>query len=66
MNINLKLMNITDINKLIRTKVKKPRTLPKYGSGGLHEEQQSCYELGYREGAAALRKAMREKIRENK
>jgi len=47
---------------LISTKVPKPRELPVCGTGGLHEEQQHCYELGYREGVAALRKAQRERL----
>jgi hypothetical protein len=45
-----------------KVKVKEPRTLPTYGSGELHNEQQFCYELGYREGITATRKAIREAI----
>jgi len=45
--------------KLIRVRAAKPRELPRYGTGSLHDEQQYCYELGYREGIAALRKAQR-------
>ena len=44
------------------TKTKGPRTLAKRGSGGLHGEQQYCFEMGYREGVAALRKAILERI----
>ena len=42
---------------LIRARVPRPRALPIRGSGALHSEQQYCYETGYREGVAALRKA---------
>jgi hypothetical protein len=38
-----------------------PRTLPKRGSGALHGEQQFCFELGWKEGVAALRRAIRER-----
>ena len=55
---------LSQFEKLIRTHAPKPRELPIYGSGGLHEEQQHCYELGYREGIAALRKAQRAKLKE--
>ena len=49
---------------LTRIRAPKPRELSVCGSGGLHDEQQFCYELGYREGIAALRKAQRERLRE--
>jgi hypothetical protein len=42
-----------------RTRVPKPRILPPMGSGGLHGEQQHCFALGWKEGAAALRRAIR-------
>ena len=51
--------------KLIRVRAAKPRELPQCGFGGLHDEQQYCYELGYREGIAALRKAQREALKKN-
>jgi len=44
------------------TKTKGPRTLAKRGSGGLHAEQQYCFEMGYREGVAAIRKAILERL----
>ena len=37
----------------------KPRQLPKVGTGALLDEQQFCYEKGWKEGVAALRKAIR-------
>lgn len=43
----------------------KPRTLPMYGSGSLHDEQQFCYEKGWREGIAAFRKAQKQRIKDN-
>jgi len=51
------------LEKLIRVPCSKPRVLPIYGSGQLHDEQQHCYELGYKEGVAALRKAQREALK---
>lgn len=48
-----------------RVKVKPPKVLPKYGTGGLHDEQQFCYELGYKDGVAATRKAIREALQQN-
>ena len=51
--------------KLIRVRAAKPRELPQCGFGSLHDEQQYCYELGYREGIAALRKAQREALIES-
>ena len=52
------------LDALTRIRAPKPRELPACGSGGLHGEQQYCYELGYREGIAALRRAQREKLKE--
>jgi hypothetical protein len=40
------------------------RKLPRKGTGAFLNEQQYCYDLGYREGIAALRKAQREHIEE--
>ena len=48
--------------KLIRVRAPKPRELPRCGTGTLHDDHQYCYELGYREGIAALRKAQREAL----
>lgn len=45
--------------QLIMVKAPKPRTLPSLGSGSLHDEQQYCYEKGWKEGIAAFRKAQR-------
>jgi len=42
-----------------RVKVSKPRELPRCGTGGLHDEQQCCFDLGYKEGVAAARRAIR-------
>ena len=51
--------------KLIRVRAPKPRELPQCGFGSLHDEQQYCYEMGYREGIAALRKAQRKALTES-
>lgn len=48
--------------KLTRIKAAHSRKLPRCGTGAFLKEQQYCYELGYREGIAALRKAQRERI----
>ncbi len=37
----------------------KPRQLPRLGMGMLHGEQQHCFEMGWKEGAAAARAAIR-------
>jgi len=37
----------------------KPRQLPRLGMGMLHGEQQHCFEMGWKEGAAAVRAAIR-------
>ncbi len=37
----------------------KPRQLPRLGMGMLHREQQHCFEMGWKEGAAAVRAAIR-------
>jgi hypothetical protein len=50
------------INSITRVKAAPCRKLPRHGTGTLHDEQQYCYEMGYREGVAALRKAQREYI----
>ena len=44
---------------LSRIRAPKPRELPPVGTGALWSEQQFCFAKGYREGAAALRKAIR-------
>ena len=51
---------------IVRVRAKKPRTLPPCGTGGLHDDQQYCYDLGYREGIAALRRAQRNAIKTGK
>lgn len=42
----------------------KPRTLPPCGTGALLGEQQYCFEKGWREGAASVRAAIRELMKE--
>lgn len=42
-----------------KTRARKPRALSVYGTGALYGEQQYCFECGWREGAAAVRKAIR-------
>ena len=42
-----------------KTKAGKPRTLPKIGLGAMHDEQNHCFAMGWREGAASVRKAIR-------
>lgn len=37
----------------------KPRQLLRLGMGMLHREQQHCFEMGWKEGAAAVRAAIR-------
>jgi hypothetical protein len=37
----------------------KPRQLPRLGTGALQGEQQCCFEMGWKEGAAAIRAAIR-------
>ena len=37
----------------------KPRQLPRRGVGMLHGEQQYCFEMGWKEGAASVRAAIR-------
>jgi len=53
------------IYRLVRIHVPRPRELPRRGSGTLHDEQQYCYDKGYAEGVAALRRAQREFIEAN-
>ena len=45
--------------KCAKTKAGKPRKFPTKGRGLLYFEQY-CFELGYKEGSAAVRKAIRE------
>lgn len=45
-----------------KTRAPKPRTLAQRGTGALHGEQQYCFEMGYREGALAVRKAIAKKV----
>ena len=42
-----------------KTKVGKPRELKPVGRGTLLDEQQFCFDKGWREGAAAVRAAIR-------
>lgn len=51
-----------NILSILRRPAPKPRELPRYGTGSLHDEQQHCFELGWREGIAAYRKMLRETI----
>ena len=39
-----------------KTRADKPRQLPTCGTGALHSEQQYCFEKGWREGAASVRR----------
>lgn len=66
--IHLDIADLERFTALVRAKVleeaarkraKPPRKLPRLGTGALWDEQQCCYELGYREGAAAVRAAIR-------
>jgi hypothetical protein len=47
------------LEEAAKKRAKPPRRLPKRGTGALWDEQQHCYELGYREGTAAVRAAIR-------
>jgi hypothetical protein len=47
-------------------KIKKPRELSKCGTGALLDEQQFCFEKGYKEGVAAARHAIREALKKEK
>jgi len=49
-----------ELESILRQHAPKPRELPRYGSGGLHDEQQNCFEAGWKEGIAAFRKMLRE------
>jgi hypothetical protein len=42
-----------------RVKAAKPRKLKPVGSGSLLDEQQFCFDKGWREGAASVRSAIR-------
>jgi hypothetical protein len=42
-----------------RARAGKPRQLPRIGTGALHAEQQCCFAMGWKEGAAAVRAAIR-------
>ena len=53
------------LHRLVHLRVPKPRELPRRGSGALHNEQQYCYDKGYAEGVAALRRVQREFIEAN-
>jgi len=45
--------------KCSRTRAGKPRILPSVGTGALWSEQTYCFDKGWHEGAAAVRKAIR-------
>ena len=45
-----------------KTRTCAPRKLRKVSSGALLDEQQYCYTMGWREGQAALRSAIRKSI----
>jgi hypothetical protein len=55
------------INVALRTKAPKPKpkTLQQVGTGALYGEQSFCYEKGWKEGIAAYRKTIREKVNGN-
>lgn len=42
--------------------VPKPKKLKPVGTGALLDEQQYCYEKGYKDGVKALRAAIRERL----
>ena len=42
-----------------RVRAKKPRELPSYGTGALWDEQQYCFEKGWKEGVASIRSSIR-------
>jgi hypothetical protein len=42
-----------------KKRIEKPRELPRVGAGALWDGYQFCYEKGYREGAAAVRRSIR-------
>jgi hypothetical protein len=56
------MVTIKDMRKIYRiiknAKVKKPRTLPRVGTGGLHSEQQFCFEKGYNEARRETKRAV--------
>lgn len=54
------------LESLLKKKAPKPRELPTCGTGGLHGEQQYCFEKGWKEGIAAYRKMLREAIDEQR
>lgn len=54
-------MNDSELmEKLIRVRTNKPKQLRQCGTGALLSEQQYCYDRGYRDGVAALRRSQRE------
>lgn len=55
---------ITGIDQALAAGKGKPRELPSVGSGALWGEQQFCFEKGWKEGRALLRKSIRELLGE--
>jgi len=55
------LIRADEREKCSKTRAGKPRTLPSVGTGALWSEQTYCFDKGWHEGAAAVRKAIRAK-----
>ena len=53
------LIRADEREKCSRTRASKPRILPSVGAGMLWSEQTYCFDKGWHEGAAAVRKAIR-------
>lgn len=47
------------LNSLFKKHAPKPRELPQQGTGALFDEQQYCFNKGWKEGIAALRKSVK-------
>lgn len=55
---------IKDYDKILRARAGPPKQLPAIGTGAHLLEQQDCYDMGYRDGVAALRSAQKKKLEE--
>ena len=53
------LIRADEREKCSKTRAGKPRILPSVGTGALWAEQTCCFDKGWHEGAAAVRKAIR-------
>jgi hypothetical protein len=53
------LIRADEREKCSKTRAGKPRILPSVGTGALWSEQTCCFDKGWHEGAAAVRKAIR-------